>query len=639
MPILSRSDAAVFLTAICLRARFALGLALPLAIPLAILLGLIGCAGLSNKATTASPQSSSKTTGATGSGVALASSTVVKAASKVAIKLNGIEDKPTRLEVLKAIELRSIRKKNGATEAQVRRLFKRADKQILRALEPFGFYNASLTSDLRLDGEKWRATFNVAPGVRTSITDVDFQIDGPAALDERITKAWNKIALKPGEPLDHTRYELVKAELQRALIERGYLAAEPSAHKVQVTRKSNTAKVQLHWASGVRYAYGQPRFTGAQFPNEFMQRYLNFEPGDLYTQKRLLDLQNRLLASDYFSGVEIVPETDELAEGAVPISITLTPAKRSVYSYGVNYGTDSGFGVRSGLERRWLNSRGHKFRTGAEVSQRLKTATLNYDIPLPGKARTTYGINLGYRDETTDDIRAKVRKLGLSRTWESKGWQQTLAAQWLGGDFIVGGVPGRSTLFYPEWIAYKRSADELLYPREGYSVTLNARAGIKALLSDASFANVSTDLRYIRPLGENSRLLLRGSAGALWTDNFDLLPPELRFFAGGDRSVRGYRYQALGPRNGAGRVRGGKYLAVLSGEYEYALNERYAIASFVDLGNAFDPRVSNLGSTKIGAGVGLRWHSPVGAVRLDVAYALDEPGTPARLHLIIGPDL
>ena len=115
-----------------------------------------------------------------------------------------------------------------------------------------------------------------------------------------------------------------------------------------------------------------------------------------------------------------------------------------------------------------------------------------------------------------------------------------------------------------------------------------------------------------------------------------LLPPELRFFAGGDRSLRGYGYQELGPVNDAGLVSGGKYLAVISGEYEYALNETWAVAGFADVGNAFDAQNSDL---KTGIGAGLRWRSPVGVVRIDVAAAIDEVGTPLRLHLIIGPDL
>jgi translocation and assembly module TamA len=601
-----------------------------------------GCASLrkqSTGASTANDDAKAVTSNKPASTGAAVSTTTAnsKTPSKIITKLLGIDDKATRSAVLRAIELRSFRKREVVTEAQVQRLFDRAPKQIEQALEPFGYYNAKVVSALRLDGSKWRAQFDVQLGPRVIIKTVNFQIDGPAGLDERVARSWRKLALKTGEPLDHARYELAKNDLQRVLLERGYLDADLLEHRVEVSRAESTAVIVLKWQSGVRYAYGTVQFTGAQFSPAFMERYVNFSGDDFYTQKRLLDLQEKLLATDYFSSVEIAPETEELADGKVPISIILTPAKRSVYTYGVNVGTDSGFGVRGALERRWVNDRGHKFRSGVDYSQRLKAGTLSYDIPMPDKARTTYGLNLSYRDEKNDILEARLMGVALRRTKEWKLWQQTLAINWLNGDFEVGGEEGNSTLFYPELIMYRRNADDLLYPRDGYSVTLNARGGGKGLLSDTSFANVSGELRYIKGIGEKSRLLTRAAFGALWTEDFQRLPPELRFFAGGDRSIRGYRYQDLAPVNASNRVRGGRYLAVASGEYEYAWNDQYAVAAFVDVGNAFDS-FTNLDS-KIGAGLGLRWRSPVGVVRLDVGFALDEPSKPARLHLVIGPDL
>jgi translocation and assembly module TamA len=556
-----------------------------------------------------------------------------------ACRSDGTAVKPTDAVTVATVtmEIYAIRKRTDATEAQVRRLFGRADQPMLKALEPFGYYQATIDKALTRDNQRWRAKFEVSLGKRTQITDIQFRIDGPASEDSKITAGVQKIAIQPGEALQHQRYEQFKSDVQRMLLERGYLDAEMAQHRVEVQRAKATAQVKLTFNSGVRYAYAVANFQGAQFSDEFMQRYINFKPGELYTQKKLLDLQQRLLATDYFSTVEIAPETDDAKDGQVPISIAFSPAKRLAYTYGVNYGTDSGFGVRAGVERRWVNARGHKYRVGVEASQRLTVGVMNYDIPLMDKARTTFGVNLSYRDETTDIARTRAKKLGLSWTRERKGWTQTLASQWLSGDFDVGGTRNRSTLLYPELIFYKRVADDLLYPREGYSVTLNARAGSKALLSDTNFANLATELQYIRPAGDQARLIFRGTAGALWTDDFDLLPPEIRFFAGGDRSVRGYRYQALGPLNNQGRVRGGKYLATLSSEYEYALSTSYAIAGFADVGNAFDaPGNADLQKA---LGFGLRWYSPVGVVRLDVGYALDRAGSPARLHLVIGPDL
>ena len=554
---------------------------------------------------------------------------------KVFVKLEGIEDKALRNALLKSMELRAIRKKTDSTEAQIRRLYQRAPQQLTSALEPFGYYQASVIPSLTLRKTQYRAVFTVTLGPRTVLESVDYSIEGAAELDKTVAAAWRKTSLKPKAFLDHGQYELAKGEVQRALMGRGYLDAELVENRIEIERATSKARVVLKWQSGERYTISGTEFTGAQFDSAFLQRYAAYEPGDLYTQKKLLELQQRLVDADYFSVVEVAPETDAAKDGSVPISVVLAPAKRSIYSYGLSFGTDSGAGVRGGLERRWVNDRGHKFRSAAEVSQRFKAAALSYELPQPDRNRTNFAANLSYRDETTDSSRSQVSKLGFARTREWKGWQQTYALQGLQGDFIVGGEVGSTTLIYPETLWYKRVADDLVYPTEGYALTLSARAGAEALLSDASFASASVEGKYITSLNEQSRILARASAGALWTNDFSRMPPELRYFAGGDRSLRGYGYQELGPLNDAGKVRGGKYLAVVSGEYELKLTDSWAAAVFADVGNAFD-RDSKV---ETALGVGIRWRSPVGLVRLDFAAALDAPNDPFRVHLIIGPDL
>jgi translocation and assembly module TamA len=124
--------------------------------------------------------------------------------------------------------------------------------------------------------------------------------------------------------------------------------------------------------------------------------------------------------------------------------------------------------------------------------------------------------------------------------------------------------------------------------------------------------------------------------GALWTSDFERMPPQLRFFAGGDRSLRGYGYQELGPANALGQVGGGRYLAVGSFEYERHLVGDFGLAGFVDAGNAFNAGDADLAA---GVGVGLRWRSPVGLVRVDLAVPVAGDGSGLRLHLLIGPEL
>jgi translocation and assembly module TamA len=159
-----------------------------------------------------------------------------------------------------------------------------------------------------------------------------------------------------------------------------------------------------------------------------------------------------------------------------------------------------------------------------------------------------------------------------------------------------------------------------------------------ALLSDTDIAQTWGRLTWLIPQGEKARIKLRGEVGAMTVGNFDALPPDLRFFAGGDRSIRGFDYHEIGEVNANGIVIGGKYLTVASAEYEFYFRDAWGAAVFVDAGDAFSDSLS----LNVGAGVGLRWRSPVGPIRIDVGFPVQST-LPAqdswRLHIQLGPDL
>jgi len=228
------------------------------------------------------------------------------------------------------------------------------------------------------------------------------------------------------------------------------------------------------------------------------------------------------------------------------------------------------------------------------------------------------------------------------------GWQRTIGINALSGTFTVGkrggegdnalGLErGRSTLLYPEITLARKSGDNPTFVRNGWSLTLTARSTAGTLLSDASFSQVMGDAKWIRSFWGNNRLILRGTAGKIWTNNFSDLPPQLRFFAGGDRSVRGYDFESIGPRNQYNRVIGGEGLLVGSTEVEHYFTKNWGMAAFVDAGNAF---TGTNYSPRVGTGLGIRWLSPVGMIRADVAVPVgDKNKHGIHLHVVIGPDL
>jgi translocation and assembly module TamA len=542
---------------------------------------------------------------------------------------------PMLQSVLRAVELRSLRERLDASDAQIQLLYGRAPGQIRKALEPFGYYNPNVKANLAVENDVLTARFQIDLGPQVKVTELNIDIDAAAAKERRVARAVRRFHPRVGEGFDHVAYEASKINMLRSLSEQGYLDVSQREAGVKVRRQDNTAIITLALDVGPRYKLGKATIAGGQMPDEFMQRFLPYEVGDFYTQKKLLELQRRLLDSEYFSSVEVAADVEAAVDNVVPITINLQQSKRNVYTGGLSLGTDSGVGARAAVERRWVNKRGHKMRIETEFSQRLRGTALQYQIPVRGNSRAIYSFNASYRDEQSDSARTKAKALSLARVREAKDWTRTLSFNYLSGDFEVANVKGNSSLIYPEIRLLYRQADDLIFPEKGFSFSLEARTGARNFGSDTSFAAIRGELRGVYSLADDTRVLLRGVAGALSANNFAKLPPPLRFFAGGDRSLRGYNYQELGPRDAAGKVLGGHYLLLGSAEYEKMFNETWGAAAFIDAGNAFDTGSFGI---KRSAGIGLRWKSPVGLVRLDYGRPIGD-GSGGRFHLVIGPDL
>ena len=362
-------------------------------------------------------------------------------------------------------------------------------------------------------------------------------------------------------------------------------------------------------------------------------------------QAELLALQASLAELDYFSAIDIQPEPAEGDDLTVPVEVSLAPAKRSVYSAGLRYGTDTGAGVTAGLERRWVNNRGHKLRSQVSLAERRNDLTVQYRIPAFAWLDGWYTVAASVREEPYDFIDSELIELVGSRSGRIGNWELVAGLNYRRerfDDSVTGENRSYSSLVYPSLWAKWGDRDNALYPRSAQSLELELRAGSTALGSDIDFLQLRAEGRMVRSFGRRNRVLLRAEAGTTASDDFADFPPSLRFYAGGDRSVRGYGYQEIGQffegADGRRFVFGGKHLMVVSAEVERMFNRTWGVAAFVDAGDAFDD--FNAYDWEIGAGVGLRWRSPVGPVRLDVAHGFgDAAQQSVRLHLNIGPDL
>ncbi|MET0293314.1 MAG: autotransporter assembly complex family protein [Steroidobacteraceae bacterium] len=543
--------------------------------------------------------------------------------------------------------------------AQLRRLARAGEDEIRRGLEPWGYYDVKVTSELQQNGADTKAIYHVTLGERVIVRSEKVEVGGEGWEIQAVKDAVLAFEPRVDEALDHWLYELRKTEITTALQSRGFLDTELTKHRVEVTRASRSATIDLEWQTGQRYRMGDVSFTGNQLPAEFLDQYIPWKPESFYSVEELLRFQQRLVDADYFSIVSVTPQLEKRADGHVPVDVQLLPAKRNIYTASAFISTDTGPGGKLGVQRRWLNDEGHKAGVQLEYATRLEAYSVYYRIPRPGVRNRLYSATASYRDETTDSWQARLARLGVNEQLDDwHGYARTLGVQYLDGEFVLLEEATPTRLLYAEGLLTRRRADDLLFPSRGVSVTYTARASAGGLLSDTNLASVRADLKWVRPAGDRSRLILRASGGALQASRYDSLPPELRFFAGGDRSVRGFDYQQIGERRPIKQtvlqrlqqlnpdkeyettgVIGGHYLITASSEFEHYFTDQWGAAVFVDAGDAFDSKPN----ANVGAGVGVRWKSPVGIIRVDFAVPVrtdnDTDSNGLRFHIMIGPDL
>lgn len=560
---------------------------------------------------------------------------VAGAATPIEIKIEGVTG-VARENVLAQLSLAHHKDDADLSEAGLRLLLRRVDKEVHAALRPFGYYEPSVSSQLTQNESGWLVDIRIAPGEQVRLSKIDVRVDGAGQNDPAFTKLVAQLPLQVGSALNDADYERAKRALQNLAAERGYFDASLTRHELVVNPAQHSAQAYLYLDTGPRYRFGAVRFEQSQFAPEFLKRYVNFRQGQPFDTRELQQLQSALTDSDYFKQVTVSPRRDEAQNGEVPIVVSLVARKPNKYTLGIGYGTDTGARGSAGWERRWVNRQGHRVKLDAKMSQIGESYTASYVIPMRHPRTDQVVVSAGYDDETTDTSHSRITKYGASYTHLRDSWTETWGLNYQQETYTVGSDSGRSKLLIPSLLWSRIRADNRLYPSRGSSLALLLRGAADKIFSDTSFAQTRLDAKFIRPAGDNARWIARGDLGYSWVPEFSSLPASMRFFAGGDQSVRGYGYNTLGPTDDTGQVIGGKYLVVGSLEYEHTIKGRLSAAVFYDVGNALDDLSSPLAK---GAGVGLRWRSPVGPIRLDVASALSREGRPWRIHISIGPDL
>jgi len=615
------------------------------------------------------------------------------AAEQITINWSGIDGK--LLSNAKQYVRLSQEAPDKLTQERIKYLFEVANEGIKWSLRPFGYYNASVNSKLLEPSEKnssWQADFNIQLNEPVKIQAVNIDLIGEAKDDKKFQEFISSFPSKEGDILNHPVYEKGKRDLEELALERGYLDAELLQHKIKIYKKSNQAQINLQLNSGPRYCIESVQFNQNQFKPAVLSRFVPFEKGAPYSRERLSKLRHALMDSGYFKQIDIQKiKLGDPNKHCIYLKISPELRERDTYRGRIGYGTDTG--VRVGIDAKYsyLNRFGHSLSgsLGYTVKKKRHLAKANYIIPVGQNKDTFWKFSLGYKaeDYTSSDAVSGIKGVdGLTRVKDlslSIGWHQPRILfnsiklkEFFSIEYLSEGYDLFPLLFNPEdqdllkkavidpdfaylfpkeglavltpdfnvfSLAFNwsyQNADNRIYANRGYRIDWGVKGTSKSLGSDISYWQTRIKTKYIHRLNNSSRLLFRSDMA--YTDAevisffefpINQLPKELLFATGGDNSIRGYEFEEL---DGGDTLPRAKHLLVGSLEYEREIYPQWSLAAFYDVGNAFNKYADF--DAKTGIGLGVRWHSPIGMVRLDIAHAKDRDGAPFRLHLTIGPD-
>jgi len=529
------------------------------------------------------------------------------------------------------------RRRDRLPPAEWRRLHQRAQDEIALALQPFGFYRSTVTADLIEEGNRWTARYVVEAGPAMLIERVDVVLTGDGSSDSAFAALAAGFPLEAGDTLRHQKYEDGKRALTTFAGTRGYFDATVDTAQIRIDLEAYSAEIILHMSTGPRYKFGEITVRQEVIDPGLLEGRVDIKQGEPFDAARLLAVQEALGDGPWFSRVEVDPRPEQAVNLEVPIDVEMIPSRRQRFEIGLGYGTDTGIRAQFGYVLRRINRHGHFANGDIRYSQRESSLSLMYNIPRPYPSTAQYSGFAGYGLIRPDWSRSNLALLGADVAVSMAGWRSVLSVTWEGEDYTVADEEGTSNLLIPTLSFAHVRTDDALFASRGQSLKVEILGAAESLGSTTSFLTVNTIGKIVRSPGPKWRLLGRAQVGYTATQEFFELPATRRFVTGGDNSVRGYSFESLGPRNAEGQIVGGDLLLVASAEVDYFFKEKWGIAAFLDTGNGlFADQAIEL---EVGAGLGARWASPVGLVRIDVGYPVTISDRNIRLHLIIGPDL
>ncbi|MBS9777273.1 MAG: outer membrane protein assembly factor [Gammaproteobacteria bacterium] len=553
----------------------------------------------------------------------------------LSVTISGLENE----EYLKnAKAFLDIYKDNGKSiknESYTRYLTNVGVEQIQQSLQPFGYYSAKIDSTINESKNQWLVNYNITLGKPVRVNSSEILITPDKLQKSEFTILKEAFPLKKGDILQQEKYSDFKNKMLAIATTDGYFDGHFTRKQIMLSDSLLTADIYLTYDTGHRYTFGDVTIEQDFLDQDFVNRYKTFHSGQVYSSTDIATLQRDLYNSGYAKVIDVEAAPNKKTK-QVPVTLKVTPKKNKKHTFGFGYGTDNGLRGLYNFDWRWVNRKGHKFKSEIFASEKQFKTGVEYTIPGDRPAYDTYQVFANFDRLWGDNSKESTTwNLGASYKDANGNLSREFGIKWQQEHFSIGNDNGNVGLLTPYARLTYRKVDDPLHIKDGLYIDGYFTAASDSLLSNISLFQAKGDAKYIKTFSDVNRIKLAAGTGRIWTEDFHRLPVAYRFFTGGDKTIRGYKYESIGDTDSSGTVVGGNKMYYMSAEYEYFFKENMAAAAFVDAGDAYSNESAKL---KIGAGLGFHYYSPIGPIKVDVAHGFDEPGDTFRFHLSIGPE-
>lgn len=520
-----------------------------------------------------------------------------------------------------------------------------ASLRLKDALQAYGYYDATWKISKRFISPKnYLLQFSISLSKPIIVRKIDLKKSGTGSNTPPMIHLFKAFPLKDGAVLNQIDYEEWKGKALEALNRQGYAKAEYTRHEILIDKKEFWSDIYLWLNTGPRFRFGSITVHGAEhYPRWFVERYVSFKEGDWYAPAALAVTQSNLRNADRFSDISVQGELNAEKNNLVPVSIDLKSMPAQHIKVGAGYSTDIGPNAALIYDNYNAFDEAQHVRVSILAAQLNRNASILYKWPIGKNIGSEYIAQASYQNQTltaydSNEVLASVGRQWSLRDDNSRNKTTTLEAlvNFEQANYTVADEVNNSFYIYPSLQYTIQDFRNVLRPISGYSLTARAEGASKIWGSTANFVRFSARGSWNVRINRQWVIGTRAKVGAMWLNGpISVLPPNLRFFAGGQDSLPGYAFQSQGPVDSDGAVEGGRLLAVAGFNIQRFVSKNWAVVAFYDAGNAFNS-FSNLHILQ-DVGIGFRWYSPVGPIRFDLAHPLVNPKTPAvRIAFSVG---